>query len=118
MLSLMVHDLRSPLAGIVSHLGLIIEDAPEGHLREDAQAALRSADGMRDSLEEALQIRLLEEGQLPIARAPVDLKALVRDAAATREQSATRKRTQLSLAVRGEHSVAVRRDVARGELEH
>src|SRR5205807_2486586 len=44
MLSLMVHDLRSPLAGIVSHLGLIIEDAPEGHLREDAQAALRSAD--------------------------------------------------------------------------
>src|SRR5882724_2029986 len=66
MLSLMVHDLRSPLAGIVSHLSLIIEDAPEGHLREDAQAALRSADGMRDSLEEALQIRLLEEGHLPI----------------------------------------------------
>src|SRR5882724_4205346 len=66
MLSLMVHDLRSPLAGIISHLSLILEDAPEGLLRKDAQAALRSADTMRDSLEEALQIRLLEEGHLPI----------------------------------------------------
>src|SRR2546430_3659724 len=38
---------------------------------------------------------LLEEGQLPIARAPVDLKALVRDAAATLEPTARRKRIQL-----------------------
>src|SRR2546428_4126464 len=99
MLSLMVHDLRSPLGGNATHLRLNNEDAPEGHLREDAQAALRRPDGMRDSLEGALQIRLLEEGQLPIARAPADLKALVRDAAATLEPTPRRKRIQLSTAM-------------------
>src|SRR5437016_13453697 len=118
MLSLMVHDLRSPLAGIVSHLSLIIEDAPEGHLREEAQAALRSADGMRDSLEEALQIRLLEEGQLPIARAPVDLKALVRDAAATLEPTARRKRIQLSTAMDGEPIASVDGKLVRRAIEN
>ena len=118
MLSLMVHDLRSPLAGIVSHLSLIIEDAPEGHLREDAQAALRSADGMRDSLEEALQIRLLEEGQLPIARAPVDLKALVRDAAATLEPTARRKRIQLSTTLDGEAVASVDGKLVRRAIEN
>src|SRR5256885_7948458 len=57
--------------------------------------------------EEALQIRLLEEGHLPIARAPVDLKALVRDAAATLEPTARRKRFQLSTAVDGEPIASV-----------
>jgi len=118
MLSLMVHDLRSPLAGIVSHLSLIIEDAPEGRLREDAQAALRSADTMRDSLEEALQIRLLEEGQLPIARAPVDLKALVRDAAATLEPTARRKRIQLSTTLDGEAVASVDGKLVRRAIEN
>jgi two-component system sensor histidine kinase/response regulator len=118
MLSLMVHDLRSPLAGIVSHLSLIIEDAPEGRLREDAQSALRSADAMRDSLEEALQIRLLEEGHLPIARAPVDLKALVRDAAATLEPTARRKRIQLSTTVEGEAVASVDGKLVRRAIEN
>jgi len=118
MLSLMVHDLRSPLAGIISHLGLILEDAPEGRLREDAQAALRGADTMRDSLEEALQIRLLEEGHLPIARAPVDLKALVRDAAATLEPTARRKRIQLSTTMDGEAVASVDGKLVRRAIEN
>jgi two-component system, sensor histidine kinase and response regulator len=118
MLSLMVHDLRSPLAGIISHLSLILDDAPDGRLREDARAALRSADTMRDSLEEALQIRLLEEGQLPIARAPVDLKALVHDAAATLEPTARRKRIQLSTAVDGEPVASVDGKLVRRAIEN
>jgi two-component system, sensor histidine kinase and response regulator len=68
MLSLMVHDMRSPLAGIIAHLNLILEDVPEGRLREDVEAALRGANSMLGSLEEALQIRLLEAGHLPITR--------------------------------------------------
>ena len=39
MLSLMVHDLRSPLAGIIAHLNLVLEEVPDGRLREDVQAA-------------------------------------------------------------------------------
>jgi two-component system, sensor histidine kinase and response regulator len=118
MLSLMVHDLRSPLAGIIGHLNLILEDTPEGRLRDDVQAALRSADAMRDSLEEALQIRLLEEGQLPIARAPVDLKALVSDAARTLEPVARRKRIELSIAVDGEPVASVDGKLVRRAIEN
>src|SRR6266478_82792 len=101
MLSLMVHDMRSPLAGIIAHLNLVLEDLPEGRLREDVQAALRGADSMLGSLEEALQIRLLEAGHLPITRSPVNLRALIADAAATLEPTARRKRIDLSTAVDG-----------------
>ena len=67
-------------------------------LRDDVQAALRGADTMRDALEEALQIRLLEAKELPIARAPVDLRSLIGEAASTVEPTARRKRITLSTA--------------------
>jgi two-component system, sensor histidine kinase and response regulator len=105
MLSLMVHDMRSPLAGIIAHLHLLLEDVPEGRARDDVKAALRGADSMLSSLEEALQIRLLEEGHFPIGRSRVDLKALIADAAATLEPTARRKRIVLSTKVVG-HSFA------------
>ena len=51
MLSLMVHDLRSPLSGIIAHLHLLIEDLAESGPRDDARAALRGADAMLKSIE-------------------------------------------------------------------
>jgi two-component system, sensor histidine kinase and response regulator len=101
MLSLMVHDMRSPLAGIIAHLHLLLEDVPEGRARDDVKAALRGADSMLSSLEEALQIRLLEEGHFPISRSRVDLKGLIAEAAATLDPTARRKRIDLSTTVEG-----------------
>jgi two-component system, sensor histidine kinase and response regulator len=101
MLSLMVHDLRSPLAGVIAHLNLVIEDTPEGRTREDLTAALRGADAIRDALEEALQIRLLEAGHLPITRSPVNLEALVASAAHTLEPVGRRRRIVVSTAIHG-----------------
>lgn len=118
MLGLMVHDLRSPLAGIIAHLNLVLEELPAGTLREDVEAALRGADSMRDSLEEALQIRLLEEGHLPISRAPVHLPTLVREAAATVEPTARRKRIELSTAVNGEPNANIDGRLVRRALEN
>src|SRR5207245_9035943 len=77
MTSLMVHDLRSPLAGIMAHLRLLLDDLPEGRSHDDVSAALRAADSMFGTLEEALQIRLLEEGHVDIRRKPVDLGEFV-----------------------------------------
>jgi signal transduction histidine kinase len=118
MLSLMVHDMRSPLAGIIAHLNLVLEDLPEGRLREDVQAALRGADSMLGSLEEALQIRLLEAGHLPIARSPVNLKALIADAAATLEPTARRKRIDLSTAVDGNPVASIDGKLVRRAIEN
>ena len=118
MLSLMVHDLRSPLAGIIAHLNLVLEEVPDGRLREDVQAALRGADSMLGSLEEALQIRLLEEGHLPIARSPVNLENLIRDAVATLEPTARRKRISLTTAVEGDPVASIDGKLVRRATEN
>jgi two-component system sensor histidine kinase/response regulator len=118
MLALMVHDMRSPLAAVIAHLSLVLETVGEGQVKDDVQAALRGANAMRDALEEALQIRLLEAGQLPIARSPVDLRALVAEAAATVEPTARRKRILLSTSVDGEPSASVDGKLVRRALEN
>jgi len=118
MLSLMVHDLRSPLSGIIAHLSMLIDELPEGEPREDARAALRGADAMLKALEEALQIRLLEEGQLPITRSSVDLPRLLNDAVATLAAVARRKGIAVSAAVEGHAAALLDAKLVRRAIEN
>jgi len=118
MVSLMVHDMRSPLAGIVAHLHLALEEVPEGPAREDLESALKGADSVLASLEEALQIRLMEEGHLPISRSRVDLQALVGEAAATLEPGARLKHIALSTAVEGDPSAFLDGKLVRRAVEN
>jgi two-component system, sensor histidine kinase and response regulator len=118
MLSLMVHDLRSPLSGIMAHLSMLIEELPEGELREDARAALRGANTMLKSLEEALQIRLLEEGQLPVTRTTVDLAGLLNDAVATLSAVARRKNIDLSTTFEGKTAASLDGKLVRRAIEN
>jgi len=118
MLSLMVHDLRSPLSGIIAHLSILMEELPEGESRDDAQAALRGADAMLKSLEEALQIRLLEEGQLPVTRSSVDLARLLDDAVATLTAVARRKGIEVSTAVEGKAKASLDGKLVRRAIEN
>ena len=118
MVSLMVHDMRSPLAGIIAHLHLALEEIAEGPGREDVRSALKGADSIRASLDEALQIRLLEEGQLPISRSRVDLETLVGHAAATLEPGARLKHIALSTRVAGDRFAAVDGKLVRRAVEN
>jgi CheY-like chemotaxis protein len=52
--SLLVHHLRNPLAGILSAVGLALERTGEGAVRENLVRALRSAEALRNSLDETL----------------------------------------------------------------
>ncbi len=76
MVSLLVHDLRSPLAAVIAHLDLLAEDLAGQHAA-DAQQALAAANTALSRLEETLQIRLLEEQRLPVRRTEVALDPLV-----------------------------------------
>jgi signal transduction histidine kinase len=118
MVSLMVHDLRSPLSGVIAHLDLALEDAPEGRLQQDLHAALRGANAIRDSLEDALQIRLLEAGHLPIVRSPVNLETLVASAAHTFEPVGRRKRIAVAAAVEGPPTASVDGKLLRRAVEN
>jgi signal transduction histidine kinase len=118
MVSLLVHDLRSPLSGVVAYLNLLIQDLPEGASLNDARAALRGTDRALKTLEEALQVRLLEDGQLPIRRATVDLARLLDDAVATLEAVARRKRIEVSTAIEGTTAAFLDEKLVRRAIEN
>jgi signal transduction histidine kinase len=85
LVSLLVHDLRNPLASVVGILHVVREDSDPGDagLRADLDLALQSSTRLRDILEDILQVRLLEEGRLVLDRRPVSLRALASEALAS-----------------------------------
>jgi len=116
--SLMMHDLRSPLSGVMAHLQLLLDEMPEGAPREDAAAALRAADSMFTTLEDALQVRLLEEGRLQISREALDLTHLARSAMTTLEGVARRKRIALDLRVEARGTALLDGKLVRRAIEN
>jgi two-component system OmpR family sensor kinase len=69
-------------------------------------------------LEEALQVRLLEDGQLPIRRATVDLGRLLDEAVATLEAVARRKRIEVSTAIEGATTAFLDEKLVRRAIEN
>ena len=102
MVSLLVHDLRNPLAGILSTMELALDSASSEQQADDLRRALRSANGLREALDETLQVRLLEENAVVARRAPVDLRKLIDLAASTLEPVARRRRIALKIELEGE----------------
>ena len=64
--SRLVRDLRNPLAGILFAVGAALEGVGEGAVRENLQRALQAAETLRSTLDETLQVRLLEENALAL----------------------------------------------------
>ena len=117
LVALLVHDLRSPLAGIVAHLQLLAEEL-SGRAASDVQQAMRAADTALARLEETLQVRLIEEGRLPVKRQPVQLDALVRDSVLPLEAIARRKNVRLTRKVDGEPVAQLDAGLVRRSLEN
>ncbi|GAA1794472.1 PAS domain S-box protein [Planosporangium flavigriseum] len=78
------HELRTPLASITTFAALMEDDA--ALLNEDRKAATvairRNAERMASLVADLILLAKLESRELPIDDAPVDVPALVRDAAA------------------------------------
>ena len=117
MVALLVHDLRSPLAGILAHLQLLAEDVT-GRSAADVQQATRAAETALSRLEETLQVRLIEEGELTIHRERVALEPLVRESVATLESIARRRNVRLSRRVDGEPLASIDQGLVRRSLEN
>jgi two-component system, sensor histidine kinase and response regulator len=70
LVSLIVHDLRNPLAGLIGSLGVIresIQTASTDGIEEDVETAHETALRVRDLLEDVLQVRALEEHKVPLS---------------------------------------------------
>jgi signal transduction histidine kinase len=82
---MIVHDLRSPLAGIRAYLDLVKMDGAgklDLELTESIDAARKVAVEMTDMVSDLLDVSRLEVGKMPLELAPVDLGGLVVEAVA------------------------------------
>jgi two-component system, OmpR family, sensor kinase len=87
------HELRTPLTSVLVNLELL-EEVLHGEQREAAASALRSSRRMRRLVADLLLLARADTGRLP-PHAPVDLAAVVTDAAAELEP------------VAGDHEISV-----------
>ena len=118
LVSLLVHDLRNPLAGLISSIELAA-DSPSGKEQaEDLARAQKSANGLREVLDETLQVRLLEENSIVARRIKLDLGALVRTAVSTMESTARRRRVQVVCSLEGDASASVDDKLLRRSVEN
>ena len=66
LVTLLVHDLRNPLTGVLGMLQLLLADITDPAKREDAEHAREAGEKMRETLEDLLQVRMLEEGRMSL----------------------------------------------------
>ncbi|MBI5178071.1 MAG: response regulator [Nitrospinae bacterium] len=92
--SLVVHDLKSPLATITGHLYLMLNDkgdpiggAHEKHLR----AVLDRAEGLSTMVEELLDINMLQTGKMLLTRVFLDARMMVQGVVESLEHLAMEK---------------------------
>ncbi len=82
---MIVHDLRSPLAGIRAYLDLLKLDGAgklDSELTESIDAARKVAVEMTDMVSDLLDVSRMEVGKMPLELAPADVGALAVDAVA------------------------------------
>lgn len=77
--SIVSHDLRTPLAVVVGYLDLLHRPLPEEDRLKALEAAKRNAGRMADILEDLLSATKAEELLAPTSLAPVPLAALAQD---------------------------------------
>ena len=82
---MIVHDLRSPLAGIRAYLDLMKMDGEgklEPEMTQSIDEARKVAVEMTDMVSDLLDVSRLETGKMPLELSPVDLAALATEVAA------------------------------------
>jgi two-component system sensor histidine kinase/response regulator len=97
--ALIVHDLRNPLSGLDGFLQVMRATAPDTD-REMVEWALLAARNLRDTVEDMLRVRRMEEHQLELAIKQHSLRRIAQQAAdSLRGDAAARG---LAIAIRGE----------------
>lgn len=99
LVSLLVHDMRNPLGGITGFLDALENGAThteEHNLRADARTALEASDRLRETLDDILQVRLLENGTVHIHRELVEANALMRDAISAVDGAARARQIEIA----------------------
>ena len=117
LVSLLVHDLRNPLAAALSSLHFLAR-AATGEAGEDARLALDGAQKVNQLLDEVVLVRMLEEGSRAPAPETVSIAALVAEAVAPLRAMAAERKVTIDLNAAREVSVALDRQLVRRAVEN
>jgi signal transduction histidine kinase len=119
--SLIVHDLRNPLTSVQGFLQVIqykLAEPAYTALRGDVSYAREAAERLERILDDVLQVRVLEDGQLPLSPEAVELAALASEALATMDGVARAKHITVTHHARGNTEVRADRSLVRRCLEN
>ncbi len=98
LVSLMVHDLRNPLTSVQVFLDFLQGEIEDPDLKSDAASAFSAALKLSETLNDMLEVRLLEEGKLVLQLHTYRLADVVRDAMATVEPAAKARGVGMTVA--------------------
>jgi two-component system sensor histidine kinase/response regulator len=118
LVSLIVHDLRNPLASVFGILHLVGDELTDPTVRADLDLALQSAVRLRDTLDDLLQVRLLEERRLPIQRQLAQVREVIGDAIGSVAGAARDRGVELKVETGPEVLVPMDRRLMRRALEN
>jgi signal transduction histidine kinase len=121
LVSLIVHDVRNPLMGVQGFLELLGRKLARSHqpdVRMYLERATESSQRLREILEDMLNVRLLEAGELHLVRERLSLGMLAGDAVATLEGAAKSQKVGLALTISEDVFVRADRKLARRCLEN
>jgi two-component system sensor histidine kinase/response regulator len=121
LVSLLVHDVRNPLMGVQGFLELLqrkLAKTGQPDVTLFLERATESSQRLREILEDMLNVRLLEAGELHLVRERLSLGVLAADAVATLEGAAKSQKVGLSLTVADEVFVRADRKLSRRCLEN
>ncbi|GAA2513798.1 sensor histidine kinase [Winogradskya humida] len=106
--SLVGHELRTPLASISAHIGMLGEDSDlyDADSRTMIESMTRNVTELHGIVGSLLDLAGLESGHLPLSVHDVDLTALVTDSAAAARAEAVRRGLALDVGAAGEIVVA------------
>lgn len=99
LMSMIIHDLRSPLGNIISSLDILKSSLPPGDemLPSLLSIATRSAGRLSRLVDSLLDLRRLESGEVTLNRSPIDLTMLLEDAMELIEPNTTGRGIHITL---------------------
>jgi two-component system sensor histidine kinase/response regulator len=102
LVSVIVHDVRNPLAGLLAMLTTVRGEVQDPLVLEDVDVALAAAQRIRDTLEDVHQTRRIEEGTLVPWLEERSIAAIVREAVHAAHEAAAERGIDLRLSAEGD----------------
>ncbi|NBN79928.1 response regulator [Microvirga tunisiensis] len=78
-LAVMSHEIRTPMNGILGMVRLILDEPISDSQRQRLQVVLRSAEALRVTLDDVLDLSKLDQGAAPCEQVPMDVARVVHD---------------------------------------